>query len=125
MSKPNRKKIDVNSSQQGFVQPFAALEIGGLPEAPETPPKPVESAKRGRVLLRKETAHRSGKSVIIVYEIPTHLHPVEIENLAKRLRKACGCGGTVRGREIEIQGGQPAKIRALLEGEGFQVGGIR
>jgi translation initiation factor 1 len=125
MSKPNRKKIDVNSSGPGFEQPFAALEISGLPAAPETPPEPIKPAKKGRLLLRKETAHRGGKAVVVVYEIPTHLHPVEIENLAKRLRKACGTGGTVRGREIEIQGDQPAKIRAALEAEGFQVGGIR
>ncbi|MGC3990334.1 MAG: translation initiation factor [Chthoniobacteraceae bacterium] len=125
MSKPNRKKIDVNSSPEGLAQPFAGLEIGGLPEAPETPPTPMKPTKKGRVLLRKETAHRGGKAVVVVYDLPTHFHPVEIENLAKRLRKACGCGGTVRGREIEIQGDQPAKIRAELEAEGFQVGGIR
>jgi len=125
MSKPNRKKIDVNSSREAFAQPFAGLEMTGLPEAPEPAPEPVKPVKKGRLLLRKETAHRGGKVVVIVYEIPTHLHPVEIENLAKRLRKSCGCGGTVRGREIEIQGDQPGKIREMLEAEGFQVGGIR
>ena len=48
-----------------------------------------------------------------------------IEELSRKLRKACGCGGTVREREIEIQGDQPDKIRALLENEGFRVAGIR
>jgi len=79
----------------------------------------------GRVVLRKETAHRGGKTVIVVDDFATHLPPSVIESVAKKLRAACGCGGTVRGRAVEIQGDQPARIRAILEAEGFQVAGIR
>jgi translation initiation factor 1 len=48
-----------------------------------------------------------------------------IETIAKRVRAACGCGGTVRDKRIEIQGDQPAKIRAVLEAEGFEVRGVK
>jgi translation initiation factor 1 len=48
-----------------------------------------------------------------------------IEKIAKKLRAACGCGGTVKGRTIEMQGDQPARVRAALEAEGFQVAGVR
>jgi translation initiation factor 1 len=81
--------------------------------------------KPGRVLLRRETAHRSGKTVVVVYDFATHLPVSVIEKIAKRLRTACGAGGTVKDRTIEIQGDQVAKVRATLEAEGFVVGGIR
>ena len=48
-----------------------------------------------------------------------------IEQLARRLRQACGCGGTARERTIEIQGDQVTRIRTLLEGEGFRVAGVK
>ena len=100
--------------------PFAALTNDGLPPGPELPkPKP------GRVVLRRETAHRGGKTVIVVDQIPPQISAAKIEDLARQLRKACGCGGTVKGRTIEIQGDQPARIRSLLESEGFQVAGER
>ena len=47
-----------------------------------------------------------------------------IEELARKLRNACGCGGTTRQRSIELQGDQVARIRSLLEEEGFKVAGI-
>jgi translation initiation factor 1 len=78
----------------------------------------------GRVVLRRETAHRGGKTVIVVHDFATHLPVSVIEALAKKLRAACGCGGAVKGRTIELQGDQPGRIRALLEAEGFQVAGV-
>ena len=48
-----------------------------------------------------------------------------IETVAKKLRSGCGCGGAVKDRTIEIQGDQAAKVRALLEAEGFQVAGVK
>jgi len=81
--------------------------------------------KPGRVLLRRETAHRGGKTVVVVYDFATHLPASMIERTAKKLRTACGAGGTVKDRAIEIQGDQVAKVRATLEAEGFVVGGVR
>jgi translation initiation factor 1 len=102
--------------------PFAALSSEGLPPGPETPQRQKQA---GRVVLRRETAHRGGKTVIVVDQLPTHLPVARIEELARQLRKACGCGGTVKGRTIEIQGNQPARIRSVLESEGFEVAGVK
>jgi translation initiation factor 1 len=79
----------------------------------------------GRVVLRRETAHRGGKTVVVVDDFATHLPVSVIEKIAKKLRASCGCGGAVKGRTIEIQGDQPARVRAALEAEGFQVAGVR
>jgi translation initiation factor 1 len=125
-----RERIDVNPAQSGLNPAFSGLDLPNLPPAPETapptPPAPATGApkSKARVVLRRETAHRGGKTVIVVHDFPTHLHPIEIEAIAKRLRSACGCGGAVKERTIELQGDQPGRIRAALEAEGFQVAGV-
>ena len=72
-----------------------------------------------------ERAHRGGKTVIVIDDFATHLPGSVIESVAKKVRAACGCGGTVKGRQVEIQGDQPVKVRAALEAEGFQVAGVK
>jgi len=118
------KKIPVSAEQSPLQNPFAALEIQGLPDGPEPSEKPAEKKRRHRIVLRREKSDRGGKTVVVVSQLPTHLSPPEIEILAKRARKALGCGGAVKGREIEIQGDQPERVRAYFEKEGFQVGGV-
>jgi len=110
------------------INPFAHLNI------PDLPPGPLEKGaegspqrlwKMGRVTLQRETAHRGGKTVIVIKDFASHLPVSVIETIAKRVRSACGCGGTVKEKRIEIQGDQPTKIRALLEAEGFEVKGLK
>lgn len=127
-----KKRIDTNPAQAplaGLDGAFSNLDLPPLPEAPVTPATAKDSPqkiwKMGRVILRRETAHRGGKTVIVIHDFATHLPASVIETIAKKVRSACGCGGTVKGRTVEIQGDQPAKIRAVLEAEGFQVAGIK
>jgi len=123
-------KIPVHSSApaEGFAAaPFAALDATAFPEIQEV--KESVSAKskpekKYRVVLRREKARRGGKTVIVVSQFPTHLSPPELENLAKRARKSLGCGGQLIGREIELQGDQPERIRTFLDGEGFAPVGL-
>ena len=99
-----------------------------LPAAPPDPPSaaaPSAHWKMGKVVLRREKAHRGGKTVIVIDDFATHLPLAVIESVAKKVRAACGCGGTVKGRQVEIQGDQPARVRAALETEGFQVAGVK
>ena len=95
------------------------------PEIPAAEAAALPTWKLGRIVLRKETAHRGGKTVIVVHDFATHLPQSLIEETAKKLRQSLGCGGTIRGRKIEIQLDQPAKIRELLEADGFEVGGVK
>ena len=104
-----------------FNNPFGELSSTGLPAGPATPSKLV---KLGRVVLRKEKAHRGGKTVIVIHDFASQVTGAQIEIFAGKLKKACGCGGTVKDRTIEIQGDQPGKIRTLLAAEGFQVAGV-
>lgn len=108
--------------------PFASLNLPNLPPGPlekGDPGSPQRRWKMGRVVLQRETAQRGGKTVIVIKDFATHLPVSVIETIAKRVRSACRCGGTVRDKRIEIQGDQPAKIRAVLEAEGFEVRGVK
>ena len=93
--------------------------------SPCHPESPQTRWKMGRVVLQRETAHRGGKTVIVVKDFASHLPQSVIDTIGKRVRSACGCGGTVKEKRIEIQGDQVAKIRAVLEAEGFEVAGIK
>jgi translation initiation factor 1 len=125
-----KKRIDTNAAgtpRTGLNAAFSSLDVPGLREgAPApAPDSPQRLWKMGRVVLRRETAHRGGRTVIVIHEFATHLPSSVIEEIAKKVRSACGCGGTVKGRTVEVQGDQPSKIRAVLELEGFEVAGVR
>jgi translation initiation factor 1 len=126
-----KQKLDLTPSGAGLNNPFAALEASGLPAGPGTPPatapanpEPYKPSKLGRVVLRREKAHRGGKTVIVVHDFAPHIGARYIETLAGKLKAACGCGGTAKDRTIEVQGDQPGRIRTLLEQEGFRVAGV-
>jgi translation initiation factor 1 len=120
-------KIPTSQDQQPKLNnPFAALQVEGLPPGrePSSPTTAAPKQKLGRVVLRRETAHRGGKTVIVVHDFAPFISMCAIDELARKLRNACGCGGTTRQRAIELQGDQVPRIRALLEEEGFKVAGI-
>ena len=118
------KKIPTNLPQNGLNAAFATLEVRDLPPGRPPAPAPAPLWKLGRVVLRREMARRGGKTVIVVHDFATHLPQSVIEATAKTIRQSCGCGGTVKGRTIEVQGDQPGRICAVLEAEGFKVAGV-
>jgi translation initiation factor 1 len=123
-----KPKLDLSPTGSSLHNPFSTLTADGLPAGPavSTAAEPMlpRPSKYGRVVLRREKAHRGGKTVIVVHEFAPNIGHAYIEALAGKLKSACACGGTKRDRTIEIQGDQPARIRALLEQEGFQVAGV-
>jgi translation initiation factor 1 len=122
-----KKRIDTQAVPSPLAGLNDALEAVSLPDLPAgpSPEAPKSAWKMGRVVLRRERAQRGGKTVIVVDDFAAHLPLAVIERVAKKIRAACGCGGTVKERRIEIQGDQPTRVRAALEAEGFQVAGIK
>ena len=106
MPREEKKRIPTDAPQQPLAaldSAFAAIELPNLPAGPSTPPaSPQQIWKMGRVVLRRETAHRGGKCVIVVHDFATHLPASVLETIVKKVRQACGCGGTVKGRTIEV-----------------------
>jgi translation initiation factor 1 len=113
----------IPSNSQGFGQnPFAALSSDGLPQGPVSEagerPQPVRK-NRGRVDIIREKAGRGGKTVTVV----THFVGIglpEKEQLAKKMQKVCGTGGTVKEGRIEIQGDKREDVARILTEAGFR-----
>lgn len=127
-----KKRVQTSAAQApltGLGDAFAGMALPEkLPGGPALLPvnvAPAANWKMGRVVLRRERAHRGGKTVVVIDDFATHLPVAVIESVVKKVRAACGCGGTVKGRQVEIQGDQPAKVREVLEAEGFQVAGVK
>lgn len=71
----------------------------------------------GRVRVSREKAGRNGKTVTLVRGLP--LPADDLAALAKRLRSACGTGGTVREGVLELQGDHAERVTAWLQTEGY------
>ena len=68
------------------------------------PAQPAATTSQGDGIVRvgRETKGRKGKGVTVISGMP--LAGDELDALATKLKKRCGCGGTVDGAVIEIQG---------------------
>ena len=71
--------------------------------------------------LRLEKKGRGGKAVTVVYDLPNN--ETFLKSLAGELKRACGTGGTVVERGVEIQGDVRERLRPLLIGKGWMVKG--
>lgn len=69
--------------------------------------------------LHRESSGRSGKAVTLVKNLA--LSTDDMKSLAKKLKQACGTGGTVKDGMIEIQGEQREQIAQVLQGLGYKV----
>lgn len=135
-----KDKLSTDGGQNLGQNPFAALSSVGLPQVPasakpatggpanaETSANiggarnsdPKKEKNRGRVDIRRETGGRGGKTVTVVSGFVGIGLP-EKEQLAKKMRAACGCGGTVKDGAIEIQGDQRETIARILSEAGFR-----
>jgi translation initiation factor 1 len=139
------EKISMQGGQGLGQNPFAALSGAGLPVAPRAVldqaaaalaakksggtganlggvgqgAKAAPEKNRGRVEIRRETGGRGGKTVTTVSGFVGIGLP-EKEQLTKKMRGACGCGGTVKDGAIEIQGDQREKMAKILVEAGFR-----
>lgn len=80
-------------------------------------PKTVTRKADGPVKVRRETAGRKGKTVTTVFNLP--LNDVEIRELAGKLKKRCGVGGSSKDGVIEIQGDHRDTVLEVLRAEGL------
>jgi translation initiation factor 1 len=123
-------KISTEGGQGLGHNPFGALSSAGLPVAPKAVPAVIQNSKpatpapaagknRGRVDIRRETGGRGGKTVTVVDGFVGICQP-EKEQLTKKMRGACGCGGTVKDGAIVIQGDQRDAVARILSEAGFR-----
>ena len=121
-------KVGTSGGSELIQNPFGALSGAGLPAASPksaagragSPGAPAaRKPSRGRVDILREPGGRGGKTVTVVTGF-TGIGLPEKDQLAKKMRAACGCGGTVKDGRIEIQGDQRETLARILSESGFR-----
>jgi translation initiation factor 1 len=107
MPKPDHHTVW--SSEQGDLrkQNQKSTPVKSLPPQQQT------------IYLHRESKGRGGKAVTLIKNLI--LSEEDLKALAKRLKQACGSGGTVKDGLIEIQGEHREKIAELLQTAGYKV----
>jgi translation initiation factor 1 len=108
----------VYSTDPGWVPP---CETCGQPpdlcRCKEGAAPPPPSAQT--VIVRLERKGRGGKTVTVVEGIQGP--PERIAEAARRLKAACGTGGTAKEGSVELQGDHRDRAAKTLEAEGYKV----
>jgi translation initiation factor 1 len=124
VAREKKQRIATDAAPELRTNPFAALDLGPLRDAPANAPSaqlPPKKEPKERLLLRRSTAHRGGKTVLILEGFSPAWNESKLEDLLRKLKASLGCGGQLSGRTLEIQGDQPDRLQPLLESRGFAV----
>ena len=81
------------------------------------PAAPRPAPGGGRVKVRREVAGRRGKAVTTVTGVP--LDDAGLRELAGRLKKRCGVGGSAKDGVIELQGDHRDVVLEVLRAAGY------
>jgi translation initiation factor 1 len=73
----------------------------------------------GRVRVRRETSGRRGKAVTTVSGVP--VDDAALRDLAGRLKRRCGVGGSIKDGVIELQGDHRNAVVETLKADGYDV----
>lgn len=138
MSRNKGNRATASEGQSLSPNPMDALNsLPGLNELPAGPPGPTgpgstpamepvvktskrgQNTNRGRVDIVRQTAHRGGRGVTVAKNF-TGISLTEKQELAKKMQKACGVGGTVKDGCIEIQGDKREEMKRILTEAGFR-----
>lgn len=92
-------------------QPLALCQCHGAQTAPQG---------NGVVRVSRSSKGRAGKTVTLVQGLA--LPADELAALGKRLRTACGAGGTHKDGVLELQGDHVARVLDWLQAQGFKAG---
>ena len=114
------------SDEKPFHNPFASLAPlrDTLPAAPApAKPAPVAPSKPqgktyARAVVRMERSGRGGKEATVIEQLD--LRPAEREVWLKALKAALGCGGSVEGDTLMLQGDQRERLKKILADRGVK-----
>lgn len=112
-----KEPIQVNNDNSTTNESLVySTNTGRIKPKQQTSTKTVSD---GFARVRRETKGRKGKGVVTISGLG--LDAKALKELAKKLKKICGTGGTVVDEVIEIQGDKREIIKTVLENEGFKV----
>ena len=131
MGKRKRKRSvrhepsEPSSTSTHFDSPFAGLSgvSGGDRAQPENSPPVQPSAvtppgsnleAAGKLVIQRERKGRAGKTVTRISGLPTE----RVDDLAKQLKSALGCGAVVEGGHLIVLGDLVDRVAGWLEKQG-------
>lgn len=128
MSQRGQRKVPVDGKTgQLETGAFDALDdLSGRMDlkagSPAPKPRKQTAARKssGRVELRREKAGRGGKTVTTLRSFPSHIPAKTLEAMVFDLKKQCACGGTLKGRVIELQGDVREPVSRILKKHGYE-----
>lgn len=102
-----------------FNNPFGTL--GALKDALPPGPTPKQAAEKkgpAKAVVRMERVGRGGKEVTVIEQLDLTLD--KRDEWLKALKNALGCGGTIEGTALVLQGDQRERVPKLLEKRGVR-----
>jgi translation initiation factor 1 len=124
VAREKKQRIATDAAPQLRTNPFAALDLGPLRNAPANSPAvepPPKKEPKEHLLLRRSTAHRGGKTVLILERFSPAWNAAKLEDLLHALKTSLGCGGKVESRTLELQGELADRLIPLLKIRGLAV----
>lgn len=109
----------MSDDKKPFNNPFGALSgmKDSLPQG-RSPKEAAEKKGPAKAVVRMERVGRGGKEVTVIEQLDL---PVEKrEEWLKALKTGLGCGGTIEGTSLVLQGDQRERVPALLEKRGVR-----
>ena len=106
------------AKRSGTARVVYSTSDGDLRKA-RPPQQRADVQSGGRVKVRRETSGRRGKAVTTVAGVP--VDDDGLRELAGRLKKRCGVGGSVKDGVIELQGDHRDAVSEALRAEGYDV----
>lgn len=107
----------MSDEKKPFHNPFGALrdKLGDLPQGPAPQKEPKGPA---RAVVRMERKGRGGKEVTVVEQLA--LGARDLESWLQALKGALGCGGSIEGDTLVLQGDQRKRLPSILESRGVR-----
>lgn len=97
------------------LAPAAEAPPTAAPTPAQTPPgDPLDLAKAGKLVVRRENKGRGGKTVTLVSGLPE----AHLVAFAQALKTAMGCGALVEEAHVVLQGDQTARVMPWLTARG-------
>jgi translation initiation factor 1 len=110
------KQLGITVPEESPSSGTAKVEV---PTPTPIQPSPINRPKGpARAVVRMERSGRGGKEATVVEQLG--LSPVELEAWLKALKAALGCGGSIEGESLMLQGDHRKRLPAVLADRGVR-----
>ena len=82
-------------------------------------PKEENFQKISKINISKQKKGKKGKTITLIKGLSIR-NEIEVKELLKKMKVFCGTGGTLIGKDIQLQGDMVNKSIEFLRKEGFQ-----